>query len=95
MAITSIVITTVNQCLDLAEVWLYSQGTQVQPSSLSFSLSSIGNYCGPTGIPDEGSHPCSAGYCNDGDVNTICHGGCTSADALTIQASERIPNRTP
>ena len=87
ITVTSIVITYANQCLDLAEVWLYSQGTQVQSSSLSFSLSSIGYFCGSTGIPSGGSLACLPSYCNDGDLNTICHGGCTAADTLTIQAS--------
>jgi hypothetical protein len=89
MIITSIVISVIQkQCLNLGEVSLYFEGSQVSPASLDFRLASIGNYCDGTGIADAGSNACHASFCNDANPSTICHGSCSAADSLTIELSQ-------
>ena len=67
-------------------MWLFSQGSQVSPSSLTFTLSSTGNWCTSQGLTG-GPGPCSASFCNDGLFSTMCHSGCTGVNTLTIQTS--------
>ena len=85
--ISSVTISVNSQCLNLAEVWLYSQGSQVSPSSLNFSMSSTGAWCTSHGLTG-GSSPCSASFCNDGLFSTICHSGCTGVNNLVVRLSE-------
>ena len=88
--ITSVVITASNGYLNLGDVQLYTRGSQVSPSELTFTLSSTKDSCDSTGI-GEGGLPCyaeCAGCCNDGDINTVCHGGSWDGDSLTIQLSQ-------
>ena len=86
-SITSVVVTVDEQCLNLAEVWLFSQGNQVNPTSLNFNMSSTGSWCTTEGLVG-GSRPCSAGFCNDGLFSTICHSGCTGVNNLVVRLSE-------
>jgi len=87
--ITSVVITAINDGnLNLGDVQLYAKGSQVSPSELTFTLSSTLDYCDSTGIIDAGDLPCYADFCNDGDINTVCHGISFFGDSLTIQLSQ-------
>ena len=76
--ITTVDFIVTNQWLNLAEVWLFYQGIQVNPSSLTFTLSST-----YPGLPAE--------LCNDGNINTICHSLQDPVATLTIQTSAPIP----
>ena len=89
VGITTIAITASNQCLNLGDVQLYYQGIQISTSILTFNLSFTGNWCSSAGIAlGTQSLPCYASFCNDGNLSTICHGGCSAADRLRIQLSQ-------
>ena len=73
--VTKVVITSSNNYLDIAEVKLYSAGSQISTSSLSFSLTSVYMNNWP------------ASYANDGNLGTHCTGASTTSDSLTITLS--------
>lgn len=85
--ITSVVILAVsNNILNLAEVTLISQGTEISRSSLEFTLSSTWPDCSW----HQQSGPCTASHCNDGLVSTIC-ASLDGGAKLSIQLSVPTP----
>ena len=89
--LSSMAITVTNNWLNLAEVWLYNKGARISPTSLTFILSSTMSGCDASGNPSTSTYPCSASYCNDGLLNTICHSGTNvGSSTLTIQSRGMI-----
>ena len=77
--IDTVVITVTNNHLNLAEVQLFNQGSQISAVSLTFTLSSTYS---------DSDWYLPASNCDDGDLATFCHSGPNyGPSTLTITSS--------